>query len=52
MNADKIRLGEDRPERSIGSVRHEYDSVIQNVRHYTNLRFAIFPIFFAVTLSR
>jgi hypothetical protein len=48
MNADKISLSEDRPERSNESIRHEYDQVFQNVRHYTNLRFAIFSIFFAV----
>jgi len=34
--------------RSEESLRHEYSEVVQNFRHYSNLRFAIFTIFFAV----
>ena len=30
------------------SLRHEYTEVVQNIRHYSNLRFAILTIFFAV----
>jgi len=29
-------------------LRHEYTEVVQNMRHCSNLRFAIFTIFFAV----
>jgi membrane associated rhomboid family serine protease len=34
--------------RSEESLRHEYTEAVQTVRHYSNLRFAIFTIFFAV----
>ena len=34
--------------RSEKSLRHEYTEVLQNIRHYSNLRFAIFTIVFAV----
>ncbi|MBI2295852.1 MAG: hypothetical protein HYU76_07445 [Betaproteobacteria bacterium] len=34
--------------RSEESLRHEYTEVVQNIRHYSNLRFAVFTIFFAV----
>lgn len=37
--------------RSEESLRHEYTEVVQNVRHYSNLRFAVFTIFFAVPLG-
>jgi len=42
------RMSEQRKERSEESLRHEYSEVVQNLRHYSNLRFAIFTIFFAV----
>jgi hypothetical protein len=35
-------------ERSAESLRHEYSDTVQSIRHYSNLRFAIFTIFFAV----
>jgi hypothetical protein len=41
-------MGEQQQERSQESLRHEYSEVVQNVRHYGNLRFAILSIFFAV----
>ncbi|MBM3357790.1 MAG: hypothetical protein FJY54_08690 [Betaproteobacteria bacterium] len=41
-------MGEPVQERSREDLRHEYSEVVQNVRHYSNLRFAIFTIFFAV----
>ena len=41
-------MSEDRPERSTESIRHEYDQTLQNLRHYSNLRFAVFSIFIAV----
>lgn len=41
-------MSEQQQERSQESLRHEYAEVTQNVRHYSNLRFAIFTIFFAV----
>jgi hypothetical protein len=34
--------------RSEESLRHEYTEVVQNVRHYSNLRLVIFSILFAV----
>jgi len=34
--------------RSEENLRHEYSEVAQNIRHYSNLRFAVFTIFFAV----
>lgn len=34
--------------RSEESLRHEYTEAVQNMRHYSNLRFAMFTIFFAV----
>ena len=36
-------------ERSAESLRHEYTDITLNIRHYSNLRFAIFSIFFAVS---
>lgn len=30
-------------------LKHEYSEVNQNFRHYSNLRFAIFTVFFAIT---
>lgn len=41
-------MSEERQERSEESLRHEYTEVLLNVRHYSNLQFAIFTIFFAV----
>lgn len=41
-------MGEQQRGRSEESLRHEYNEVAQNIRHYSNLRFAIFTIFFAV----
>lgn len=41
-------MGDQRQVRSEESLRHEYSEVVQNFRHYSNLRFAIFTIFFAV----
>lgn len=41
-------MTEQQQERSVESLRHEYTEIVQNIRHYSNLRFAIFPIFFAV----
>jgi hypothetical protein len=41
-------MGEQQLERTPESLRHEYTEVIQNIRHYSNLRFAVFSIFFAV----
>lgn len=35
-------------ERSAESLRHEYTEITYNIRHYSNFRFAIFSIFFAV----
>ena len=35
-------------ERSAESLRHEYTEITYNIRHYSNIRFAIFSIFFAV----
>lgn len=35
-------------ERSIESLKHEYADVTENIRHYSNLRFVIFSVFFAV----
>lgn len=35
-------------ERPIESLKHEYEDVTQNIRHYSNLRFVIFSVFFAV----
>lgn len=41
-------MGERNQPRSEESLRHEYTEVVQNIRHYSNLRFAVFSIFFAV----
>lgn len=41
-------MSEKNQPRSDESLRHEYTEVVQNIRHYSNLRFAIFTIFFAV----
>lgn len=41
-------MGEQNQQRSEESLRHEYTEVVQNIRHYSNLRFAVFTIFFAV----
>ena len=41
-------MGEQQQGRSEESLRHEYTEVVYNVRHYSNLRFAVFSIFFAV----
>lgn len=38
-------------ERPIESVRHEYEQVAQNLRHYSNLRFVMFAIFFIVIFA-
>jgi hypothetical protein len=41
-------MSEQNQSRSEESLRHEYTEVVQNIRHYSNLRFAIFTIFIAV----
>lgn len=41
-------MSEQKQQRSEESLRHEYSEAVQNVRHYSNLRFAIFTILFAV----
>jgi len=41
-------MSEQRQERSEESLRHEYTEAAQTIRHFSNLRFAIFTIFFAV----
>jgi hypothetical protein len=41
-------MSEPQQGRSEESLRHEYTEVVQNVRHYSNLRFVIFSILFAV----
>jgi hypothetical protein len=35
-------------ERSLESVRHEYEEAGENIRHYSNLRFAVFSVFSVV----
>jgi len=42
-------MSEQQQGRSEESLRHEYTEVVQNVRHYSNLRLVIFSILFAVT---
>lgn len=41
-------MSEQQQERSQDSLRHEYTEAVQTIRHYANLRFALFSIFFAV----
>jgi hypothetical protein len=41
-------MSENRQQRPIESLRHEYDQVAQSLRHYSNLRFVMFAISFAV----
>jgi hypothetical protein len=41
-------VSENNQQRSEESLRHEYSEAVQNIRHYGNIRFAIFTIFFAV----
>ena len=41
-------MSEQQQERSLEGLRHEYTEVAQNIRHHSNLRFAVFSIFFAV----
>ncbi len=41
-------MSEQQPERTPESLRHEYTETVQSIRHYSNLRFAIYTIFFAV----
>ena len=41
-------MSEHKQERSEESLRHEYTEAVLNIRHYSNLRFAVFSIFFAV----
>lgn len=41
-------MGEQNQKRSEESLRHEYTEAVQTIRHYANLRFALFSIFFAV----
>ena len=41
-------MSEQRQERSQESLRHEYTEAVQTIRHYANLRFALFSIFFMV----
>lgn len=41
-------MSEQNQQRSEESLRHEYTEVVQNVRHYRNLRFVISSLLFAV----
>ncbi|MBM3357791.1 MAG: hypothetical protein FJY54_08695 [Betaproteobacteria bacterium] len=41
-------MSEQQQSRSEESLRHEYSEAVQTIRHYANLRFALFSIFFAV----
>lgn len=41
-------MSENRQQRTIESLRHEYDQVTRGLRHYSNLRFVMFAISFAV----
>lgn len=41
-------MNESLQQRSEESLRHEYTETVQNVGHYSNLRFVIFSILFAV----
>lgn len=41
-------MGEQQRGRSEESLRQEYSEAVQTIRHYANLRFALFSIFFAV----
>lgn len=41
-------MSEQQQDRSPESLRHEYTEAVQTVRHYGNLRLALFSIFFAV----
>lgn len=41
-------MSEQNQSRSEESLRHEYTEVVQNIRHYSNLRFAAFSIFIAI----
>lgn len=41
-------MGEQNQQRSEESLRHEYTEAVETYRHYSNLRFAIYTIFFAV----
>lgn len=41
-------MSEQNPQRSREDLRHEYTEVVQTIRNYSNLRFAVFSIFFAV----
>ena len=42
-------MGEQQQERTPESLRHEYTEVLQNIRHYANMRFAAFSVFVAIT---
>lgn len=42
------RMSEQNQKRSEESLRHEYNEVGQNIRHYQNLRFAILSVFIAM----
>jgi len=41
-------MSEQQQGRSEESLRQEYSEAVQTIRHYANLRFALFSIFFAV----
>lgn len=41
-------MGEEDQQRSREDMRHEYTEAVQTIRHYANLRFALFSIFFPV----
>ncbi len=41
-------MSENRQQRPIESLRHEYDQVTHGLRHYSNLRFVMFAISFVV----
>ena len=41
-------MSEQQQVRSEESLRHEYTEIVTTARHYANLRFAVFSIFFAV----
>jgi hypothetical protein len=41
-------MSESNQARTVDSLRHEYEQVAQSLRHYSNLRFVMFAISFAV----
>lgn len=41
-------MSQEKEERSFENVRYEYEDVCENIRHYSNLRFAVFSVFSVV----